>query len=336
MNKAAGFKSPPKTLTPEGDERKVGFELEFTGVEMDEAAAILQSLYGGSVSKLSTYQFEVKESRFGTFKLELDAQILRDKKYEKLLRTMGVNVSGIKNIESIEDLMKTFASSVVPFEIVTPPIPLSSMNQMNSLVDELRRRKVKGTGSSFVYAFGLHLNPEAADLSAESILNHLRAYVMLDPWIRRDGKINMSRKITPFINEYEEKYILHILDPGYAPSIETLIVDYFRFGNSRNRPLDLLPLFMHINKELTSSLIEEKITSSRPTYHYRLPNCSLEDVNWTLAGEWNRWVLVEIMAADEKMLNRYSRAWLRLKRETLVGFENKWIELINRWVNEID
>lgn len=336
MNMSAGFKQPPVSLNPEGKERRVGFELEFTGVEMDEAAGILQSLYGGSVNKLSTYEFEVKNSRFGTFKLELDAQILRDKKYELLLRNMGVNISEIKNIESIEDSMKNIASSVVPFEIVTPPIPLSSMGEMNRLVDELRKRKVKGTGSSFVYAFGLHLNPEVPDLSSGSILAHLKAYVLLDPWIRRDSRINLSRRLTPYINEYEEKYILHILDPGYAPSIETLIVDYFRFGNSRNRPLDLLPLFMHINNELTSSLIEETITSSRPTYHYRLPNCSLEDENWTLAQEWNRWVLVEIMASDEKMLDRYARAWLRLKRETLVGFENKWIELTDRWVDEID
>ncbi len=336
MNMSAGFKQPPVSLNPEGTERKVGFELEFTGVEMDEAAGILQSLYGGSVNKLSTYEVEVNNSRFGTFKLELDAQILRDKKYENLLRSLGVNVSGIQNIESIEDSLKNLASSVVPFEIVTPPIPLSSMHEMNNLVDELRKRKVKGTGSSFVYAFGLHLNPEVPDLSSGSILAHLKAYVLLDPWIRRDSRINLSRRLTPYINEYEEKYILHILDPGYAPSIETLIVDYFRFGNSRNRPLDLLPLFMHINNELTSSLIEETITSSRPAYHYRLPNCSLEDENWTLAQEWNRWVLVEIMASDEKMLDRYARAWLRLKRETLVGFENKWIELTDRWVDEID
>jgi len=336
MSNKTPFHQPPVPTNPSGEERRVGYELEFTGVEMDEAAEIIRSLYGGGIHQVSTYEYEVKNSAFGKFKLELDAQILRDKKYEKLLNTMGIDVSKLKNIESIEGSLKNMVSSVVPFEIITPPIPISKMGELNHLVDELRRRMAKGTGSSFVYAFGLHLNPEIPEESASSLLSHLRAYVMLDPWIRKDAKINMSRKITPFINEYEEDYIAHILNPDYKPTLDELIRDYFLFENSRNRPLDLLPVFMHLNRKLTASLIKDELTSPRPTFHYRLPNCSLEDASWTLAGEWNRWVLVETMAADFKLLNRYSRAWLRLKRETLIGFDMKWTELINRWTNEIN
>jgi len=334
--KKSVFKTPPITQNPSGEERRVGYEFEFTGVEMDDAADIIKSLYGGVVNRLSTYKYDISDTEFGRFKLELDAQILRDKKYEKLLHTMGIDVSKLKNIESIEGSLKDMVSSVVPFEIVTPPIPISRMSELNRLVNELRIRKVKGTGSSFIYAFGLHINPEIPDQSALSLLNHLRAYVMLDPWIRKDAKINMSRKITPFINEFEADYIAHILNPDYKPSMDELITDYFLFENSRNRPLDMLPVFLHLNKELTASLIKEELTTPRPTFHYRLPNCSLEDISWTLADEWNRWVLVELMAFDDKLLNRYSRAWLRMRRETLIRFENKWIELINRWVDEID
>jgi len=334
--KKSVFKTPPITQNSSGEERRVGYEFEFTGVEMDDAADIIKSLYGGVVNRLSTYKYDISDTEFGRFKLELDAQILRDKKYEKLLHTMGIDVSKLKNIESIEGSLKDMVSSVVPFEIVTPPIPISRMSELNRLVNELRIRKVKGTGSSFIYAFGLHINPEIPDQSALSLLNHLRAYVMLDPWIRKDAKINMSRKITPFINEFEADYIAHILNPDYKPSMDELITDYFLFENSRNRPLDMLPVFLHLNKELTASLIKEELTTPRPTFHYRLPNCSLEDISWTLADEWNRWVLVELMAFDDKLLNRYSRAWLRMRRETLIRFENKWIELINRWVDEID
>lgn len=330
------FNTPPSITNPSGEERKVGFEFEFTGVEMPQAAKMIRSLYEGQVKEISTYEFAVEKTLFGTFKLELDARLLREKKYEKILKSVGVDLSSFKNIDSIEDSLKDIASSVVPFEIITPPIPLSRINKMTRIVDRLREMKAKGTGSSFIYAFGMHINPEVPDKSAESILNHLRAYVMLDPWIRKDARVNMSRKITPFINEYEEKYIQHILNPDYKPTMEELIRDYIRFGNSRNRALDLLPLFMHLNKELTSSLIEDPITSSRPTFHYRLPNCSLEDPEWSIASEWNRWVLVEVMAADESMLNQYSRAWLRMHRETLVRFEAKWIKLIKRWADEID
>ena len=331
----SSFNIPPSTANPSGEERTVGYEFEFTGVEMPEAGGIILSLYGGKLREISTYEYAVEESRFGTFKLELDAQLFREKKYEKVLKSVGVDLASFKNIDSIEDALKDLASSVVPFEIITPPMPLSKMHELTRLVNRLREMKAKGTGSSFIYAFGMHINPEAPELSAGSILNHLRAYVLLDPWIRKDAAINMSRKITPYINSFEEDYIDHILQPDYQPGMDQLIRDYIGFGNSRNRALDLLPLFMHIDDILTSSLIEETLTMSRPTYHYRLPNCSLEDPEWSISSEWNRWVFVETMAADKKMLDRYSRARLRLKRESMVRFEHKWLQLMTRWAHEI-
>lgn len=330
------FSNPPKSTNPSGDERSVGYEFEFTGVEMDVASEIVQELYGGSIEQVSTFEFDVSDTRFGDFKLELDAQLLRDKKYEKLLKSVGIDLAKFKNVEKIEDSLRDAASSVVPFEIITPPVPLSKMGELKSLVDALRKRKAEGTGSSFLYAFGLHINPEIPDDSTQSLLNHLQAYVMLDPWIRKDAEINMSRRITPYIKPYKEEYIRLILNPAYKPGLEELITDYFNYDNSRNRPLDMLPLFMYLNKELTASMIEDTITSSRPTYHYRLPNCSLEDESWSIAKEWNRWVLVEKMAADSKIVDQYSRAWLKMKSDTLVGFEAKWIELINRWVKTND
>ncbi|WP_069130577.1 amidoligase family protein [Rhodohalobacter halophilus] len=329
------FHTPPNRFNPNGDERKTGFEFEFTGISMEIAAEIVKKLYNGEFQKISTYKFEIQNSNLGTFVLELDAQLLREKKYEKLLRKIGINLDQFKKKESIEDSLKEAAASVVPFEIITPPIPLSKMSELNRLVNELRKNHVKGTGSSFLYAFGLHINPEAPNLSAGSILKFMRAYVLLDGWIRKDAKINISRRLTPFINAYEEEYIQHILQPDYRPDLELLIRDYFKYDNSRNRPLDLLPLFMHLNEGLTNSLIEEELTSSRPTYHYRLPNCSLEDENWALADEWNRWVLVEELAHDETSLDQYSRAWLRMKRNTLIGFDQKWIKLMDRWVNNV-
>ena len=332
----SNFKKPPVTKNPTGEERKVGYEFEFTGVEMPEAGGIIQSLYGGQLKEISTYEYAVKDTQFGTFKLELDAQLLREKKYEKVLNSLGVDIASFKNIKNIEDALKDIASSVVPFEIVTPPVTLTQMDHLNKLVHKLREMKAKGTGSSFIYAFGMHINPEVPHLTPESILNHLRAYVMLDSWIRKDAKINVSRKLTPYVNPYDEEYIRHILDPDYKPKLENLIRDYFKYGNSRNRALDLLPLFMHMDEKLTSSLIEDTLTSARPAYHYRLPNCSLENPQWSIASEWNRWVYVEIMAEDPGMVNRYSRAWLKLKRETLVRFEARWLELINRWTDEID
>ena len=329
------FKSPPITKNPSGEERRVGYEFEFTGVKISDAANMIREMYGGEIKKVTTYEYHVENTEFGTFKLELDAQLLREKKYEKTLKTFGIDLSTFKNIDSVEDRLKNLASSVVPFEIVTPPIPLSKMKELYKMIDLLREWKAKGTGSSVFYAFGLHLNPEIPDESAKSLLNHLRAYVLLDPWIRKDANINISRRMTPYINEYKIDYLKLILNPAYRPNIYELIKDYFEFDNSRNRPLDLLPVFMHLEPKLTQSLLEETLTTGRPAYHYRLPNCSIEDPEWSLADEWNRWVLVEVLADDDQTLKQYSRAYLKMKKDMLVGFENKWIQLMERWVTDV-
>ena len=329
------FLDPPHLKNSEGEERRVGYEFEFTGVGLEESANLVKKLFGGKIEKLSTYEIEISYSEFGSFKIELDTQLLRDKKYEEILDSLGISLENLKGIDVLEDSFMDLASTVVPFEIVTPPIPLSAMNRLNLLVDELRRMRAKGTGSSIIYAFGLHINPEVPDLVAESILNHLRAYLLLDPWIRMDADINISRRLTPFINEYEEDYLKYILNPGYKPDLQTLITDYFEFGNSRNRPLDLLPLFMHLDETTTTSLIEEELTSARPTYHYRLPDCKLDEEEWTLAKEWNYWVLVEQLADDNNVLDELSLDWLELNDKTMIGFEKKWIKKMDEWVKDV-
>lgn len=329
------FKDPPKIQNQDGRERSVGFEFEFTGVEMQDAAIMVSRLYGGDIEQISGYEFKVNDSEFGDFSLELDASLFLNKKYEKVLKTVGLDVDKLKNKDKLEDTLREMASTVVPFEIITPPISLSKLARLNDLVKELRVWKAKGTGSSVFYAFGLHLNPEVPELTAESLTRHLKAYVMLDAWIRKDADINISRKLTPYINEYEMDYIRHILREDYQPDLDTLIKDYFEFGNSRNRPLDLLPVFMFMDKERTSGFLEEELTSSRPTFHYRLPNCSIEDMNWSLGEEWNRWLLVEKLADDEKVLNQYARAFLSMDEKAVFGIKKKWIKLMDRWVKGV-
>lgn len=331
MNQS-GYLEPPQLKNSAGEERTVGYEFEFTGVELDQVALLVKDLYGGKIQKISTYEIEVQDTDFGTFNLELDAQLLRDKKYEKILKSMGIDIDDIKDKDDKEKKLMEMAAMIVPYEIVTPPIPITKMAALDRLVDKLRERKVKGTGSSFLYAFGMHINPEVSDESVESILNHTRAYVLMDPWIRSESDINVSRRITPYIDPYSEKYVKLILNPKYTPDLKTLIRDYFDYDNSRNRSLDLLPLFMHLDEKTTSSMIDEELTSARPTYHYRLPNCSFGNKEWSPAVEWNRWVHVERLADDGEQLERLSRYWLKLSNNSMIGFESKWIEKVAEWV----
>lgn len=328
----AEFAEPPHKLNYEGKERRVGFEFEFTGIEMEDAARMLTRLYGGSVNRISTYEFEINETEFGRFKLELDASLFLNKKYEKILKTVGVDIAASKNREAIEKALRDAASAVVPFEIITPPVPLSKLAEINRLIDELKRWKAKGTGSSLFYAFGLHINPEAAELSADSLLRHLKAYTLLDPWLREEAEINISRKITPYINEYEPEYMRLILQEQYKPEFDLLMDDFFRFKNTRNRAMDMIPLFIFMDESLVRKKTEDELSSGRPTYHYRLPNCSIEEKAWSLAPAWNHWVLVEKLADDRKALQQYARAFLKMDKDALFAPKKKWVKLIDRWV----
>ncbi len=328
------FKSPPKSTNSSGKDRSVGYEFEFTGLDLEDSATVVANLYGGNVERISSYAYSINGTEFGDFSVELDAQLLRDKKYEPVLKKFGIDIESFEDTASIEHSLLEMASSIVPFEIVTPPIPIAEMYRLEELTQMLRQKKAKGTTSSFFYAFGLHINPEISSSETTEIINHLRAYVLLDPWIRKDASIDISRRLTPYINEYEKKYVKRILHKDYNPDLKDFIEDYFDYDNSRNRPLDLLPLFMYLNEEFTTQFLDDTLTSARPAWHYRLPNCSLKDDQWSLAAEWNRWVLVEKLAYDLAALKELSNKYIELEDQALLGFETKWIQLIATWVKQ--
>ncbi|MEC9104016.1 MAG: amidoligase family protein, partial [Pseudomonadota bacterium] len=50
-------------------------------------------------------------------------------------------------------------------------------------------------------------------------------------------------------------------------------------------------------------------TSARPAFHFRLPDCRIDEADWSLRGEWLRWLLVEEIAADEALLVKLLHGW---------------------------
>jgi hypothetical protein len=71
----------------------------------------------------------------------------------------------------------------------------------------------------------------------------------------------------------------------------------------------MLPLLAHFDGPRVAAAISDK-TSARPAFHFRLPDCRIDEAGWTLAGEWRRWVAVERVARDTALLRRLGDAWL--------------------------
>ena len=67
------MQKPPSTKNHENKERKVGLEIEYAGLPLEQAAGIVHHLFGGKIEKVSDAVFKVEDTEFGNFRLELDA-----------------------------------------------------------------------------------------------------------------------------------------------------------------------------------------------------------------------------------------------------------------------
>ena len=67
-------------------------------------------------------------------------------------------------------------------------------------------------------------------------------------WLRSRCHPDLSRRISPYIEPYPLDYARLILQPDYAPDSGRLIDDYLRHNPTRNRALDMLPVFAHLDE----------------------------------------------------------------------------------------
>ncbi|NNL56670.1 MAG: amidoligase family protein [Pseudomonadales bacterium] len=345
---------PPHTASASGKERRVGVELEFAGVDPEQVMARLNDLYGGRIEQWSRAEYQLAGSCFGDFKLELDADALKslaDKQSASASGTTGDskpagrgraaktagNSSDGKS--AVTELAATIASNVgdyavevltsaaeqlVPWEVVSPPIPVSELHRVEALVDALRADGALGTRHALHYAFGVHLNPELPALDAATIVNYLRAYFCLYDWIVAHEKIDTARRLTPYINHFGKDYIAMLIDRDYAPDLPGLIDDYLEHNPSRNRSLDMLPLFAHLDEDRVRAVVDDARVKARPTFHYRLPNCDIDNPDWNLGQPWGMWLEIEQLASHpqrlEQMCERYAGELNRLTH----ALEGRW------------
>lgn len=329
---------PPIGYTPTGEIRRVGVELEFAGIPPHHAAGLVTRLFGGHVHVVSPHRLKVTDSRWGEFVIELDAKYAHpntkvidkppksDTEWDLQRRQLRIEFH-TKTRELIGDVV----AGLVPTEIACPPIPWNELGELDALFDALREHGAKGTDASLLYGFGLHLNPEVPSLEPESILAHLRAYLLLAAWLRDQIDIDITREVLPHANHFSKAYAIKMLDPAYHPGLDELIADYLEYNPTRNRELDLFPLFAYLRPEYPSQLFANELVKPRPTYHYRLPNAQLSVPEWGVVTEWNRWREVECLAADLGRLDAQAREYLAHHAQSPMS---RWLDKLRGWMNE--
>jgi hypothetical protein len=327
------FLLPPNLHTETGNLRKVGFEIEFGGLSLEQAASIIIGLYGGTLEKKHNYAFIVKNTQFGDFVLESDSRFLSQKKYDSYLEKLGVSPDSLLT-ENVEKILDKLAGTLVPFEVAMPPLKITELEAAEKIREKLFEHSAQGASSSIFAAFGMQMNPEIPDFKAETIHAYLRSFFLLYDWLVQESDITIARKIAPYINPFPHQYIDLVLSPRYRPDLSQLIEDYLEYSPTRNRPLDLLPLFAYLNKDLVFSFpVEKHLIKPRPTFHYRLPNSEVDDPTWSFAKEWNKWVLVERLASDPDQLSKMTENYLNLRASNPLFLKSPWILKTREWID---
>ncbi|MFQ6551692.1 amidoligase family protein [Aestuariibius insulae] len=276
---------------PQGEDRKVGIEIEFGGLTEDEVADILIEQLSGRCERTGPVGLQLVETALGTIKIYLDTA-WRDR----------------ADTAVVGRLLEA-ARRIVPVEIVTEPLAFSDLPRLEVCRAALREAGAIGSRNGFLLGWGVHLNVETEGSEVSDILPVLTAFALCDDVIRAQNWIDPSRRIVPFIDPYPRRFIDALADRDQF-SMEELIDLYLEHNPTRNRALDMLPVFAHIAPDQThAGLSGDEKVNARPAYHYRLPDSRIDEADWTLALEWNRWILIERIAADADLLDLIREDW---------------------------
>lgn len=326
---APRWRRPPRLYTTDGRLRRVGVEIEFAGLDVDEACAIVRRLYGGTIEPISRFGAAVRGTRHGDFRVEIDSMPLKNERYKRFLDKVGAGAywTGI-----VEDVLESIAGVFIPAEIVTSPIAIDALQDLERLRWALHERNAEGTRASILYTFGFQLNPEVPGHDPATITRYMRAFLILQDWLFARVAPDATREWAGWTEPFPEDYRRRVLHPSYDPDEDALIGDYLEANPTRNRAVDMLPLFAMLQEERVLAAVSEREREQikpRPTFHYRLPNCLVDDPGWSFAREWNRWVEVERLAEDP---DRMSAAARELLAGTEVGMDGPAaMEHARRW-----
>lgn len=300
-----GFRALPVPLTDSGSPRRCGIEIEFSGLDEAATARLLSSALDGHVVQQGQHLYVVEDTVIGTLCVELDTRFAKP------------------GHEYIPEDVLDAARVVVPVEVVTPPLAPDRMDEVPRLMDRLRVAGAKGTSDSLFAGFGIHFNPEVPGLDHPHTLRCIVAYALLEPWIRTWRPLDMSRRVLPFVDPWPERFREAVITADGLTMTEVRRL-YAAHMNGRNYGLDLLPILHSYDPEIFARMFGAEASGARPAFHFRLPDCRVDEEDWSITDEWDRWWIVEALAADSEKFEALREAWRRR------GLGLNWSEAVGR------
>lgn len=327
MRQATPCKLPDIVNTFDGKERRVGVEIELSGLGYEQLVNLVAELLGGKAVLDSRYVSKL-ETDLGCFVIELDSDPIKDLDLADERLPLSIRELGGQAMEVID----AAAERIVPLEIVSPPMNFSELDHIESLVDKLREAGALGSRDSIYFAFGLQLNPELPDLKPATLVRYFQAFAVLYDWLKARHQLDISRKFTPYIEPWSSRYTDLLITDDYTPDQQQMMVDYLESNPTRNRALDLLPLFAHLDKPLLDEYVVDPRIKSRPTLHYRLPDCDIDNPEWHFSTVWNDWVVVEQLANHAEDLAELRALFRDSRKISLRNLTRSWQETSAAWL----
>ena len=300
----------PRPRNADGAVRCVGIEVEFGGVTESRVAELVAQHFGGEITETGNYECKVVGSRIGDVKVLLDTEYRNDA--DGPLARAALDLG----------------RAVIPVEFVTQPVTPATIPDIDALCRTLAAAGASGTHDGLVLGFGLHLNVAVAGIGVDDVLPTLRAFALTEDWMRTRMPLDRSRRIMPFINPYPAALLDRLCAPDADDwSIVDLTDAYLEAVPSRNHGLDLLPILKHLDGERVDAAVPAaRHKSGRPAWHYRLPDCRIDEPDWSIAQEWARWCRVERFAADRELIGALAARW-RSYRGRTVPIPGRWASI---------
>ncbi len=288
----SGFAPLPRPLAADGTPRLTGVEIELGGLSEDRCAEICAQTLGGEAVQKDSVIWEVTGTRVGRLKVYLDIFLRKADK------------------TALRDAALTLGREVIPVEIVSDPLDRDGLIALDTLREALRRAGALGSGGGLFFGFGVHLNVQIASETAADVVRPLLAYALIEDWLRAANPIDQTRRVLPFTAPYPTALVRALIALGPDAPLTAVVDAYGELAASRNHGLDMLPIFAHLAPDRIAPALSGS-TNARPAFHFRLPDCRIDEADWSLDHGWRRWLTVERVAANADLLAELSQAWQR-------------------------
>jgi len=290
MTSDARYAELPVACDVDKELRRVGVEVEFSDITEKIVLEILQRHFGGTLS-VTSLAGSLEDTALGTLKVELDTALTKF-------------ADGGLVERSLDQSRK-----IVPVEIVTDPLRAADLSKLDPVWSDLRKAGARGSRDGVLLGFGVHLNVAVVAPDHAHTLNTIRAYALLEDFLRAVHGIDATRRLLPFVSPWPSSLVDAFEETRPRTLAEAMRL-YFAHVSSRNHGLDLLPLFKEAEPDLFQHLggVHDSV-SARPAFHFRLPDSRIDEKGWSLAQAWDMWRRVETVAAAPACLEALSAAW---------------------------